>query len=155
MLNTIKLYLFSMLMMIFLNGCTVANLVVDPYATLKFDVSNKVNPDLNGRASPVVVKIYELQSKTIFESQDFFMIYDEADNIFGPDLVSKDTLSLSPGEELSFDIKMSPGSKYVGVVVAYRDLENAKWREIIEIDHKGYNTYKLIIDKLSIHVEKP
>lgn len=154
MLNTIRLFVLATLMAISLNGCSVANLVVDPYTTLKFTVSNRVNPDLNGRASPVVVKIYELQSKTIFENQDFFMIYDEADNIFGPDLVSQDTLSLSPSEELSYDIKMAPGSRYVGIVVAYRDLENSKWREVIEIDHKGYNTYKLIVDKLSIHIDK-
>lgn len=154
MLNKICTFFTSVALVSLLQGCTVANLVVDPYTTLDFTVSNKVNPDLNGRSSPVVVKIFELQSKTIFESQDFFMIYDESENIFGPDLVSKDELSLSPGDKLSYDLKMAPGSKYVGVLVGYRDLENAKWREVIELDHTGYKTHKLVIDKLSIYVDQ-
>lgn len=151
----IKMVIVFAFMSVLLFGCSVANLVVDPYTTLEFEVSNKVNPDLNGRASPVVVKVYELQSKTIFESQDFFMIYDESDKIFGPDLLSKDELSLSPGENFKYDLKMSSGSKYVGIVVAYRDIENSKWREIIELDHKGYNTHNLMVDSLSVHVKKP
>lgn len=54
-------------------GCSAANLVVDPYSDLEIAASHNINPDSNGRPSPVVVYVFELTSNTIFESQDFFL----------------------------------------------------------------------------------
>lgn len=62
------LFIFSVLM-----GCSAANLVVDPYADLEITAYHNINPDSNGRPSPVVVYVFELTSNTLFESQDFFL----------------------------------------------------------------------------------
>ncbi|TOQ61792.1 type VI secretion system-associated lipoprotein, partial [Vibrio parahaemolyticus] len=46
------LFIFSVLM-----GCSAANLVVDPYADLEITANHNINPDSNGRPSPVVVYV--------------------------------------------------------------------------------------------------
>ncbi len=71
-------YILLLISMV-LFGCSAANLVVDPYSDLEITANHNINPDSNGRPSPVVVYVFELTSNTLFESQDFFSIYEESE----------------------------------------------------------------------------
>ncbi|MDN3681073.1 type VI secretion system lipoprotein TssJ [Vibrio tapetis subsp. quintayensis] len=142
--------LLALLLLTSISGCTVANYVVPAYSTLTFDVSNKANPDLNGRPSPVVIYVYELTSNTLFENQDFFSLYENAETVLGPDLVAKKEFTFSPGAVEKYEVSMSPEVEYVGVVAAFRDIENANWRKIMPIDKTGYKEHKVIIGQLSV-----
>lgn len=133
-------------------GCTVANYVVQPYSKLNFNVSAEVNPDINGRASPVVVKVFELSSRTLFDSQDFFALYDEAEQVLGPDLIHKTEFEFQPGTQSEYQLSLAPGVRYAGVLVAYRDIESASWREVIEVKPTHYETHDVHVGKLSVFV---
>jgi len=141
-----------MVISVLMSGCTVANYVVPAYTTLKFEISDDVNPDLNGRASPVVVKVFELSSRTLFDSQDFFSLYDEPKNVLGPDLMVKNEFEFAPGSQHKYELSLSPGIRYAGILVAYQDIENARWREVVEIDTTEYRTYDVIIGELSVFI---
>ncbi|WP_282176035.1 type VI secretion system lipoprotein TssJ [Vibrio nereis] len=140
------------LSILFVGGCSLANYVVPAYAKLDFVVSEEVNPDLSGRPSPVVIKVYELSSRTLFENHQFFELYDNPKNVLGPDLINIEEFEFYPGTTHSYDVSMEPGVSYVGVLVAYRDLSNARWREIIEVDNSGYESYEADIGRLAISV---
>lgn len=148
-----KSSLFTILLLVILSGCTVANYVVPAYSTLDFDVSNKANPDLNGRPSPVVIYVYELTSSTLFENQDFFALYEQSEVVLGPDLIAKKEFNLSPGDKETYEVSMKPEVEYVGVVAAFRDIENANWRKVIPIDKTGYKKHQLIIGELSVAIK--
>ena len=94
-----KLSIVSLFFAFLFTGCSVANYVVPAYATLEFEVSNKANPDLNGRPSPVVIHVYELTSNTLFESQDFFSLYEEPEVVLGPDLINKQEFGIVVNED--------------------------------------------------------
>ncbi|CAH1563413.1 MULTISPECIES: type VI secretion system lipoprotein TssJ [Vibrio] len=134
-------------------GCSAANLVVDPYADLEITASHNINPDSNGRPSPVVIYIFELTSPTVFESQDFFSIYESYDKVLGPDLVNKFEISLTPGQKEVYQASMSPQTEYLGLVAAFRDIENSNWRQVIEVEKTGYNTYQIHLEDLSLFVK--
>ncbi|EKO3843747.1 type VI secretion system lipoprotein TssJ [Vibrio harveyi] len=134
-------------------GCSAANLVVDPYADLALTAKHNINPDSNGRPSPVVIYVFELTSSTVFESQDFFSLYESYDTVLGPDLVNKYEISLTPGQEDIYHASMSPKTQYLGLVAAFRDIENSNWRQVIKVDQTGYNTYQIYLDDLSIFVK--
>ena len=51
---------------VILTSCATINAIVPPSTDLTFNVSEDINPDKSGRASPVVVKVFELSSRTIF-----------------------------------------------------------------------------------------
>src|SRR5690606_27166292 len=114
---------------------------------------HNINPDMNGRPSPVAVYIFELTSDTLFESQDFFSLYEGASEVLGPDMVSKTELSLSPGQLERYHSTMKPGVEYIGIIVAFRDIENANWRRVIKVDRTGYHTYELLLDELSLAIK--
>ncbi|HDY7866043.1 TPA: type VI secretion system lipoprotein TssJ [Vibrio vulnificus] len=136
-----------------LMGCSAANMVVSPYSNLEIKTGFNVNPDMNGRPSPVVAYVLELTSDTLFTSQDFFSLYENTAQTLGPDLVNKTELYLSPGQNTLYESTMKPSVEYIGIVVAYRDIENANWRKVIKVDRKGYNTYELSLDELSLAIK--
>ncbi|EKA7353276.1 type VI secretion system lipoprotein TssJ [Vibrio vulnificus] len=136
-----------------LMGCSAANMVVSPYSNLEIKTGFNANPDMNGRPSPVVVYVLELTSDTLFTSQDFFSLYENTAQTLGPDLVNKTELYLSPGQNTLYESTMKPSVEYIGIVVAYRDIENANWRKVIKVDRKGYNTYELSLDELSLAIK--
>ncbi|HHF3199226.1 type VI secretion system lipoprotein TssJ [Vibrio sp. CCB-PB317] len=145
-------YILVLISMV-LFGCSAANLVVDPYSDLEITANHNINPDSNGRPSPVVVYVFELTSNTLFESQDFFSIYEESEKVLGPDLVNKYEISLTPGQKETYQASMSPKTEYLGIVAAFRDIENSNWRQVIEVDKTGYNTYQILLEDLSLVVK--
>ncbi|MDF5525712.1 type VI secretion system lipoprotein TssJ [Vibrio parahaemolyticus] len=144
---------FLLFIFLVLMGCSAANLVVDPYADLEITANHNINPDSNGRPSPVVVYVFELTSTTLFESQDFFSIYEEHEKVLGPDLVNKYEISLTPGQKEIYQASMSPKTEYLGIVAAFRDIENSNWRQVIKVDKTGYNTYQISLEDLSLVVQ--
>jgi len=92
-----------------------------------------VNPDITGRPSPVVVKVYQLHSAGSFESSDFFSLYNQAATVLGADLVSSTDIIVRPGESKKFDQEIDPRTRFVGVVAGFRDIQNASWRAVAAV----------------------
>jgi type VI secretion system protein VasD len=86
------------------------------------------NPDSSGRPSPVLVRVYELKSTAAFDSADFFTLYGKDQATLGADLNAKSEFLLRPGENRSLEQTVQPGTKFIGVVAAYRDIERSRWR---------------------------
>jgi type VI secretion system protein VasD len=87
-----------------------------------------VNPDAGGRPSPVVVRVYQLQSDTKFAEADFFALFDTEQQVLGEDLLSREEVTLAPGERKPLHLEVKDGVKFIGAVAAYRDIRNSRWR---------------------------
>jgi type VI secretion system protein VasD len=101
--------------------------------TISLNVSSAANPDIRGRPSPVVVRIYELRSTTSFESADFFSLNDKDQSALGADIVTRDEFFLQPGQSQTIQRKVNSTTRGIGVFVAYRDLERSKWRAVTSV----------------------
>ncbi len=113
-------------------------------ATLQ--VADNVNPDVRGRASPVVVKLYELKAPTAFESADFFSLYERDRETLGGDLVAVEELQLLPGEKRAFTRTLQGGTRYVGVLAAFRAVERAQWRATLAVEANRLNRVLIKLD---------
>jgi len=102
-----------------------------------------INPDMNGRPSPVVVRLYELNSLTAFNSADFFSLYDKDRQTLGRELLTVKELYLMPDEMRQIEQTLQPDTQYLGVIAAFRDLEHAGWRSSIAIT--PHETTRLVI----------
>ena len=96
-------------------------------------VQANINPDMSGRPSPVVVRLYELKSLSAFNNADFFSLYDRDRETLGSELVTVDELHLTPDETRQFKRTLQQDTQFVGVVAAFRDLEHASWRSATAI----------------------
>ncbi len=93
-----------------------------------------LNPDLNGRPSPLVLRFYELKSLSVFNSADFFNLFEQDVALLGEELQMRDEFVFQPGETRNLERDLRLDTRYLGVVGAYRDIENARWRNSVKIE---------------------
>ena len=135
-----------------LAGCSM----LSPYSTqtrleLQLAASDQLNPDINGRPSPVVVRLIELKNPVLFETTDFFSLYGQPKELLAPDLIAAEELELRPGERLTFKLRLGEGSRYVGVLAAYRDLPGTRWRYVIQLMPGETTSVELGLDHTGIN----
>ncbi len=111
-----------------------------------------INPDRNGRPSPIVVRVYELKSENVFKGADFFSLFEQDSAILGADLVNRVEYQMDPGEVIQYDREFANDSSYLGVIAAYRNLENARWRASMVILPKQKNKFSVSLDHLNIAI---
>ena len=88
-----------------------------------------LNPDGQGRPSPILLRVYELRSLAAFNSADFFSLFDKEAETLGAELVGREEYSMQPAETKPYRRQLQPDTKFIGVAAAFRDLDNAKWRQ--------------------------
>ena len=122
---------------------------------LSLQGSDRLNPDLNDRPSPIVIRLLELKHPVAFENADFFSLYQRHKEALSPDLVIQVELELRPGEQRDLKLFVQEGSRYVGVLAAYRDLPESSWRFVIPLEHKAQNRIELRLDERGIQTVDP
>lgn len=139
-----------------LSGCSALSPNSDlTKLDLSLQGSDQLNPDLNGRPSPVVIRLVELKHPVAFENADFFSLYQRPKEALSPDLVIQEELELRPGEQRDLKLFVKDGSRYVGVLAAYRDLPESSWRFVIPLHHKAQNRIELRLDEHGIKAIDP
>ena len=125
--------------------------VADPTTVeLLVVASPLLNPDANGRPSPVVVRLYELSAATSFNSSDFFQIYEQAENTLGADLLGTEELIIEPGDVRTVARSLKPETEALGMIVAYRFIGSAEWRAVVAVEPNQANS--LTAELLSLEV---
>jgi len=123
--------------------------------------SAELNPNRDGRASPVTVAIFHLKSGDAFQSGDFFGLYDPDNGIIANDLIKRIDMQLQPGQVLPIASEFDPETTHIGVLVAFRDIDNAEWRAVLPLPEKSlkdklnpFSKKKLMInvERLSVTV---
>lgn len=125
---------------------------LSPFSTMtKLDLtltaSDQLNPDLNGRPSPVVLRMFELKHPVAFENADFFSLYERPRETLSPDLIASEELELRPGETVVLKLDIAGGGRYVGLLAAYRDLPHAQWRYTLPVAPAHITEASLILDQ--------
>ena len=95
--------------------------------------SDDVNPDSTGRPSPLVVRLYELKTLSTFNDADFFSLWDSEGQTLAADLNGREEMVLRPGDRNNEVRVVKPGTRFIGVVAAYRDLERSVWRGSVAV----------------------
>jgi type VI secretion system protein VasD len=120
----------------------------------KVESSADLNPDINGRPSPIVLRIYELRSLSAFNEADFFALHESDTELLGQDLKAKEVMELMPGEQHAFTRELQPDTRYLAVVAAYRDLEQARWRAALEIPAHQTTPLVIWLERLAVSIKK-
>lgn len=143
--------LVALAALVLMAGCAS----LSPYShvtklNLKLTASDRLNPDLNGRPSPIVVRLFELKHPVSFENADFFSLYERAREALAPDMVASEEMELRPGETVELKLSVEEGSRYVGVLAAYRDLSDTRWRHTLQVTPLGTTDVDLTLDQNGI-----
>jgi type VI secretion system protein VasD len=64
--------------------------------------------------------------------------------------VATEELELRPGETVELKLSVEEGSQYVGVLAAYRDLPESKWRYTLQVPPVEVTNADLTLDQSGI-----
>lgn len=112
-----------------------------------------INPGEAGEPSPVVVRVYELKGIKAFNNASFFD-FDDDTKLLGADLISSREYELTPGSEKKYDSKISSEAAYIGVVVSFRNIQSANWRDTIELRKSKRNRLMIYVTSLGVRIQK-
>ncbi len=130
-----------------LAGCTPAP--TGPVGlTLTVHGGDDQNPDPNGRATPVAVRLYQLADTDNFERADFFALVTHEPETLGGDLLGSEEFVVSPGTSRTITRTLASGTRYVGIAVLFRDIEHADWRATAPVSGGGPTDLTLSISGL-------
>jgi type VI secretion system protein VasD len=129
---TMRVRLLVLLNLI-LSGCASEPPVQPPpppptIVNLQIESATDINSDNDGKASPVMLRVYELREQSNFNAADFFALFDKEQSTLAGDLVRKQELLLKPGDNKTLTIEPETDVRTLGFFAAFRQLDTAQWR---------------------------
>jgi type VI secretion system protein VasD len=121
---------------------------------LTITAGDDINPDAQGRASPVVLRIYQLAGGTQFQAADFFQLFDKETPTLGPDLVAREELTVAPGDTRKITIALKPNAQAIGIAASFRDIDRAGWRAAMDVPPTKTTKLKAEVHKLQVTLAK-
>lgn len=118
-------FLIALLLIFGLSGCAHT-------LDAKLIAARDVNPNIYNKPSPVVVVLYQLKDIGKFDGADFNSLYQNPQQALGDDFVSMQQVEVAPGRTAVFKTKLDKKTKYLGVVAAYSNIDQAVWRQYVE-----------------------
>ena len=110
-----------------------------------------LNPTSDGRAAPLLVRLYQLRAVGAFESADFFSVYEQGDVLLAADVTAPaEELNVLPGQSKQVSLELSDDTRYIAVLAAYRDVDNAVWRALLPVQANTTNTATIQLDSLAV-----
>ncbi|MFK3798486.1 type VI secretion system lipoprotein TssJ [Pseudomonas sp. NPDC088444] len=117
---------------------------------LHFTAAAGLNPGANGQPAPVRVRIFELRNTANFSRADYFALAERAQSSLGADLIDQDEVLLQPGQQLTVDRTLNAATRQVGLVVGYREIDQAQWRVVLDVVPRTTNEFQIVLDKRAI-----
>jgi type VI secretion system protein VasD len=137
--------------LLILSGCGATPAPKPPKPSMvqaNLQATASANPDLKKRASPLVVRVFELKSAAAFEAADFLSLYERDQATLTSEMVSREEFVLRPGETRPWSKTVAGEVRYIGVIGAFRDIEHARWKAIVPVQANTTNRILIKADNI-------
>ncbi|OLQ72848.1 type VI secretion system-associated lipoprotein [Photobacterium proteolyticum] len=129
--------LLILLSVFLISGCSYLTFWKDAsplQVIVNIEAANNINPNVDGLASPLEVRVYQLQDSEAFNQASFIDLYNDDQGVLKAGLLSKRNLdSVLPGEKRQVAIPLIAETEYIAVVAAFADFREAKNKVILQI----------------------
>jgi type VI secretion system protein VasD len=105
-----------------------------------------INPNDAGAPAPVAVRLYFLTSAARFQRADVFALTDQEKATLADEGTPAEEAIVRPGERRTIKPELPKGTKFLGVVVLFRDIDRARWRAVAPLAASGPNRLTLKVD---------
>ncbi len=127
----------SAMLGLWLGGCAKAPVIEPPPPPAMLDIaiqaSSAVNPDADGRPSPVMLRVYQLQEVAAFRKATLGELWGSEPAVLGAALVAQREFALRPGESARASMELPANVQQLGVAAAFRDFRSGAWRAIADV----------------------
>lgn len=151
---TMRKFVLLFVFIILASACGKKNVKPQPTViAAQVVVSSGVNPDISNRPSPIVLRIYELNALGKFKAADFFGLMEDDAALLGNDLLHREELQLSPGAKQPYHRKVPPETEYIGVIAAYRNINEAVWKVMAPIPPNKTSAITISVNDLALSIQ--
>lgn len=102
-----------------------------PPIALTIEATSRVNPDAGGHALATELRIYQVRDASALEMASFEDVWQGAEGVLGPALLSQETLTIYPGETLSRELRPADEASAIVAVVIVRQPAGRTWRAVV------------------------
>jgi len=110
---------------------------------LHIEAASDINPNPQGKSSPVLLRIYDLKGLAGFNAADYFALSDKEQPTLGADLSRKQEMMLRPGEKKTLMLQPEESAGFFAAFAGFRNLEAARWRVSIPIPPHATSIFEL------------
>jgi type VI secretion system protein VasD len=111
-----------------------------------------LNPNMQGRPSPVVVRIFDLGAAAAFQAADFTALFEHPGDALKTDLLAQEEFVLRPGDIQQHNRELQPRVQALGVAAAFRDMEQAVWHLTVPLKPGQRNFLLVDLDRNTIRL---
>lgn len=152
-ISSIFKVILSLSVIFVLSGCGTSGGPPEPITIdLTISTSKNLNPDIEKRASPIVIRIYQLTQIDTFNNSDFFALYEDDKSILAKDLTFREEFEIKPSQSKSIPFAIHSTGKYIAVLAAFRDLDKAQWKSFLEIDPLNPPSLKIDLEEFKVSI---
>ena len=87
-----------------------------------------LNPNRNGRASPVFLRVFQLRDASKFLNAEFDEATLHSDTVLAGVVIAREERMIEPATTVALPLKIDPETRLLGVVAEYYDVSNSQWR---------------------------
>ena len=120
---------------------------------LEFEAAGNINPNPEGRASPLVLRIYQLKSYSKFEDAEFFALYEQDDEVLGGELIHKEEIMLKPDEKRTVFYETTDDTRTIGIIGAFMDYEQSQWKAAAGVKKNKTNVITISVNGTKLTVK--
>jgi type VI secretion system protein VasD len=129
-----------------MTGCKSKPPAVEPPKPITVVVSIAAAPDLNpnreGRPSPVFLRLWVLRDGTKFLNAGFDDVTVKSDQVLAGTLIGRDERMVQPGAVVRIPLEIPPEARMLGVVAEFADLPASRWRAFTPLTEGGLSQLK-------------
>lgn len=93
-----------------------------------------VNPDRGGRASPVVLTIYQLTNDESFRKFDGYRLTTDDLNLLNADIIQREQITILPGKKLERELLVNTGARYLAFFAAFQNMDTSTPKLILFVE---------------------
>jgi len=147
--STIKTTLL-LIIVLATSGCSIMGGTEPETINVMLIASETLNQNIEKRSSPVVLRIYQLSQIDKFNNSDFFALYENDKSILAEDITYREEFEVKPGQSTTIPLEINLDTKFIAVLAAFRDLDKAQWKSILEIDPLEPQAIKINLDEFNV-----
>jgi type VI secretion system protein VasD len=119
---------------------------------LSISATSDVNPDTEGRPSPIVLQVLELSTDVEFDRADYFSLTNEAQSGLGGTVLRSMEFVLTPGSTKTSPLELNERTTHLGFVAGYRDIDHSRWRLSLPVVTGETQSISISLNKQNISI---
>ena len=108
---------------------------LDTDLEIDFIVDPDINPDEQGAASPLFVRMYQLKSDRLMNKSEFIDLYERDAKTLGSEMIGevRRLKRFKPGENRTEIYVLDPDAQYVGLYAEFRDFKDSQFKLVVPV----------------------